>query len=220
MNRKDKQREYYEKNKEKILQRFQGYRTKNREKIIEYGREYRKKHREELRAYDRERNIVRKEEVKKYRQKPEVKARINAYRKTPKFRGYLKEYRQRIEVKAKRKEYNARTREHINERAREYIKSHPQMIEHYKKYRKKIRQDFLSLYKKGKSCAYCGYNKYPEILQFHHKDRTEKAFNIANKVRTASALKKVKAEIDKCILLCPNCHNWLHFKENQKEKYA
>ena len=67
--------------------------------------------------------------------------------------------------------------------------------------RKKIKQDFLSLYKKGKSCAFCGYNKYPKILQFHHKDKKEKSFNIANKVRSASALKIVKAEIDKCILL-------------------
>ena len=215
MDRKEKQRGYYEKNKNKILTRFKKYREKNREKLIEYGKEYRKEYREELRAYDKKRNIERREKTREYRRKPEVKARINAYRKTPKFKAYLNKYRQRADVKAKRREYNARTREQINARSREYLKSHPQMIEHYKNYRKKIRQDFLSLYKKGKSCAFCGYNKYPEILQFHHKDKKEKAFNIANKVRTASALKKVKAEIDKCILLCPNCHNWLHFKENR-----
>ncbi len=27
-----------------------------------------------------------------------------------------------------------------------------------------------------------------------------------------------KTEIEKCVLLCPNCHFWLHFKEAQKEK--
>jgi len=188
----------------------------DKEETKEYNRKYREKNKKKLREYDRKRYIeYRKEEVKKYRQKPEVKARINAYRKTPKFKAYLKKYRQRTNVKEKRKEYNARTREHINATSREYHKSHPQMREYYNKYRKKIRQDFLLLYKIGKSCASCGYNKYPEILQFHHKNKKDKSFNIANKVRTPSQLKVVKAEIDKCILLCPNCHNWLHFNDGE-----
>jgi len=214
MNRKDKDKNYYKKNKDKILVRFKKYREKNREKLVAYGRAYRKKNRDKLKAYEKKRSPKRKEERKKYSQKSEVKARINAYHKTPKFKAYLKEYRQRESVKAKRREYEARNRETITARSKEY-NERMGMDKYYRAYRKKIRQDFLSIYKKGKSCASCGYNKYPEILQFHHKNKKDKSFNIANKVRTASALKKVKVEIDKCILLCPNCHNWLHFNENK-----
>lgn len=187
----------------------------DKEKIS--AEEYYKKNRDKLRAYDKKRYVGRKEEIKKYRQKPEVKARINASHKTQKFKAHLREYRKRADVKAKRKEYLEKNREKINTRAREYSKR-VGMDRYYKVYRGEIRQGFLSLYKKGKSCAFCGYNKYLEILQFHHKDKKEKSFNIANKVRTVSALKMVKAEVDKCVLLCPNCHAWLHFNETIKRQ--
>lgn len=28
-------------------------------------------------------------------------------------------------------------------------------------------------------------------------------------------MERIKDEIQKCILLCPNCHQWLHFSEKQ-----
>lgn len=214
--RKLSDKEYYEKNKPQLLARFKAYREKHRDKLIEYGREYRKSNREVLRTYDKIRNAKRKDKIKAYRQKPEVKARINAYRKAPKFKAYLKGYRQRPEFKAKRKVYLARTREHVNLVARKYLESHPQMREHYKDYRKEKRQEFISTYKKGKCCELCGYKEYPEILQFHHKNRKEKSFNIANEYKYFHSTELVKAEIKKCILLCPNCHSWLHFKETRK----
>lgn len=189
----------------------------NKEEIKEYNKKYREKNREKLKEYEKKRYIQRKEKMKEYKKRPEVKARINASHKTLKFKAYLKQYRQRPEVKAKRRNYLERTREQTNATARKYLKSHPQMIEYYKGYRKNIRQEFLSTYKKSKCCELCGYNEYPEILQFHHINKKNKSFDIANKVRTLSALKVVKSEVDKCILLCPNCHSWLHFNEHKKK---
>ena len=73
--------------------------------------------------------------------------------------------------KAKRRDYLTRTREQTNATARRYLESHPQMREHYKDYRKEKRQKFILTYKKGKCCELCGYKEYPEIIQFHHKNR-------------------------------------------------
>jgi len=69
------------------------------------------------------------------------------------------------------------------------------------KRRKTVRQKAIE-YKGGK-CQLCGYNKCKEALEFHHLSK--KSFGISQKGYTRS-WKKVKDELDKCILLCANCH--------------
>lgn len=56
----------------------------------------------------------------------------------------------------------------------------------------------------GGKCAICGYNKYVGALHFHHLDRTKKSFGIAE--CNHFGISRLKAEADKCILLCSNCH--------------
>ena len=58
---------------------------------------------------------------------------------------------------------------------------------------------------KGGKCERCGYDKYVGALQFHHLDPAEKDFGIGHRGYTAS-WDKVKAELDKCAILCANCH--------------
>lgn len=65
---------------------------------------------------------------------------------------------------------------------------------------------------KGNKCEICGYNKCIDALEFHHKNSSLKDFSISNKGYTRS-LKKVKEELDKCILVCANCHRELHAKK-------
>jgi hypothetical protein len=56
----------------------------------------------------------------------------------------------------------------------------------------------------GGKCVLCGYNKFVNALDFHHLDRKTKLFNISgNFNRSWDA---VKAELDKCVILCANCH--------------
>lgn len=62
---------------------------------------------------------------------------------------------------------------------------------------------------KGGSCISCGYNKYPGALDFHHLDPSEKDFNLGD-VKHYSFTDKIKQELDKCILLCSNCHREIH----------
>lgn len=65
---------------------------------------------------------------------------------------------------------------------------------------------------KEKGCCKCRYNKCLDALHFHHKNPTKKIAKI-NKIRKTGNLNKVKAEIQKCILVCANCHAELHKKE-------
>lgn len=62
---------------------------------------------------------------------------------------------------------------------------------------------------KGGCCEICGYNKSISALQFHHRNPNEKDFNISRKSYSFERLKK---EVDKCILVCANCHAEIHEK--------
>lgn len=55
----------------------------------------------------------------------------------------------------------------------------------------------------GGSCIKCGYNKTYSALTFHHRNPKEKEFQISGQIRS---WKKIKIELDKCDLLCSNCH--------------
>ena len=62
---------------------------------------------------------------------------------------------------------------------------------------------------KGGKCSVCDYNKYQGALEFHHLDPSKKDFSISQ-VRNTSFNDKIKAELDKCVLLCANCHREVH----------
>jgi 5-methylcytosine-specific restriction endonuclease McrA len=75
--------------------------------------------------------------------------------------------------------------------------------------RKKIRTKAVE--HKGGCCKECGYSKCIDALEFHHIDPDQKDFTISSKGYTRS-WEKVKSELDKCIILCANCHRELHAK--------
>ncbi len=64
----------------------------------------------------------------------------------------------------------------------------------------------------GGKCEKCGYNKCAAAMHFHHTDPTQKDFGIASNGNTRS-WEAIKTELDKCILLCSNCHAEEHDKE-------
>lgn len=64
---------------------------------------------------------------------------------------------------------------------------------------------------KGGRCELCGYNRCIEALEFHHTDSFGKDFSISEKGYTRS-WDAVREELDKCMLLCANCHRELHAK--------
>lgn len=70
-------------------------------------------------------------------------------------------------------------------------------------------------------CEICGYNDYIGALDFHHEK--EKEFEISKIKISESSCDEVKEkmikEIDKCIILCRNCHTNLHFNKEKFLKY-
>jgi 5-methylcytosine-specific restriction endonuclease McrA len=75
------------------------------------------------------------------------------------------------------------------------------------KRRKKLRQ--MALEYGGGKCIVCKYDKCKRALGFHHLDPKKKEFGISSKGITRS-WEKTRKEIDKCVLLCANCHMEVH----------
>lgn len=69
----------------------------------------------------------------------------------------------------------------------------------------------------GGKCCKCGYDKCIGALDFHHKDPSEKDFGVGASGYTRS-WEKVKQELDKCILVCANCHRELHWELNKDRR--
>ena len=63
----------------------------------------------------------------------------------------------------------------------------------------------LTEYMKDKSCEICGENRRP-TLDFDHIDPTQKFDNIANMIKRRFTWDKILLEIEKCRILCSNCH--------------
>lgn len=73
---------------------------------------------------------------------------------------------------------------------------------------------------KGGKCSVCGYGNIARSLCFHHLDPKIKVDTVTNIIRSRkSTWEMVKVELDKCILLCHNCHMEVHDKENNEYNY-
>ena len=81
------------------------------------------------------------------------------------------------------------------------------------KYRQiKLKQKAIA-YKGGK-CQICGYDKCTDALDFHHRNPEEKEFLISCKFNMS--WDNIKRELDKCDMICANCHREIHSKEHLK----
>ena len=79
--------------------------------------------------------------------------------------------------------------------------------ERIKRIRKENREWLLQ--SRGSKCERCGYDKCSYALEFHHRNPEEKEFPISG-FRTMNR-KRLKAEADKCDLLCANCHREIEY---------
>lgn len=75
-------------------------------------------------------------------------------------------------------------------------------VEATQKRRNKVKE--MAVEYKGGKCSVCA-----DALEFHHLDPSQKDFGISSKGYTRS-WDKVKEELDKCILVCSNCHREIH----------
>lgn len=59
----------------------------------------------------------------------------------------------------------------------------------------------------GGKCQICGYNKCSAAFDFHHVDPLGKDFNISAGL---TSWERILPELEKCVLLCSNCHREVH----------
>lgn len=96
---------------------------------------------------------------------------------------------------------------------RHYQQNRTAMIARSKQFTTEARQrnrDYIWQIKIKSICLDCGYSD-PRALQFHHI--SDKDGNVADAIRRAWGLEKLKKEIAKCVVLCANCHQIRHFNE-------
>lgn len=69
---------------------------------------------------------------------------------------------------------------------------------------------------KGGKCEKCGYDKCEGALQFHHLNPQEKEFSLShiNLNGETVSLETLYLEVDKCLLLCANCHAEEHYLDD------
>jgi hypothetical protein len=182
---------------------------KDIQKIKDYQKEYREKNREKRNAQMRQYYNAHKEEFrehhKKYRQ--ENKERITAQQKE-----YYEVNRDIIlkRMQTYHKKYYVINREQLLEKNRVHVKQNREKYTQYQKGRRIERQKWLQELKNGLSCIICGESD-PACLDFHHRDSSVKK-GLISKMVTRVSMERVMDEIDKCDVLCANCHRKLHAK--------
>lgn len=134
-----------------------------------------------------------------------------------------KEYKQKRQeekrdlIKQSQKDWYQTNKEKQKEKAKTYYSENKERDRSKWNERKrnlnKSRREVVDEFKLDKSCVECGENR-PYVLDFHHTDPSTKLFEIGE--ATKHSIKNIKIEMDKCILLCRNCHAELHYKENLK----
>jgi hypothetical protein len=65
----------------------------------------------------------------------------------------------------------------------------------------------------GGKCNSCGYSKNIAALQFHHLDPEVKSFKLGHRMLSNRSWEAILKEVEKCILLCANCHAEEHNPE-------
>jgi hypothetical protein len=75
-------------------------------------------------------------------------------------------------------------------------------------------REYIIDYKQKNECVKCGEKRY-YVLDFHHLDPTLKYKSVTDLQFNAYSIKTIDKEIEKCILLCRNCHSEFHHLERQ-----
>jgi hypothetical protein len=89
--------------------------------------------------------------------------------------------------------------------------------EHKTQYRDRVRERrqqrtaWLRELKRKYGCSKCPEH-HPACLDFHHRDPRHKSGEVCQMLHRGS-WQKVLEEIDKCEVLCSNCHRKLHWEE-------
>jgi hypothetical protein len=69
-------------------------------------------------------------------------------------------------------------------------------------------REYLDDIKLQSGCVLCGESELA-VLDFHHRNETDKSFNLSG-AASAKSLERLRAEVEKCCVLCASCHRRVH----------
>jgi len=142
--------------------------------------------------------------------------------------------------KEKKREYDkkwrAKNKDRLNEQRRLYYQQNKEAINaRNKKYREenkgKVAEGKKKQYQHYRvqwieylgslvelKCRDCGYDKTFVALDFHHvKDKVFHITSMMMKALTEKNKQLMKEEVEKCVVLCSNCHRELHWNEKREQ---
>lgn len=100
-------------------------------------------------------------------------------------------------IRAARRKWYAKNKNHAKNKIKE---------------RKEDLAKWLQELKSNLTCKYCPENRIP-CLDFHHRNPEEKEKGIPVTIRYGWSKERILKEIEKCDILCSNCHRWYHYNE-------
>ena len=116
------------------------------------------------------------------------------------------------ENKSKKDGFNSLCKSCIAVYQKKYYQANKKTFIDNKDKRKKTIKKWIIDFKKDKGCIVCGENR-PATLDFHHRNPDEKETEIMTAVKRGWSINRLQKEIDKCDIMCSNCHRVLHWKE-------
>lgn len=81
-----------------------------------------------------------------------------------------------------------------------------------------LKRKYEAVQSRGGKCERCGYNANLAALDFHHREPSSKRFQIDMRTLPNTNLNVLKEELDKCDLLCANCHREEHHQDLAMDK--
>lgn len=114
--------------------------------------------------------------------------------------------------KEKKSGYNSYCKECNKEYQKKHYDDNKTDYINKKNNRKKELKEYVDSIKIKAKCSRCQEDDIA-CLDFHHIDDKVKDFNIGEAVSRGISVDKINKEIDKCVILCSNCHRKLHYYE-------
>ncbi len=119
------------------------------------------------------------------------------------------------------KQYSIDNKDKILKDKKQYYEDNKEKINQKQKDKRIRNKEYTDKVKAKQGCA-CG-EKDPCCLDFHHINPKTKHKEVSTLVKGAYSIKMIQEEIDKCEVLCANCHREKHFKNiyvNKKVEFV
>lgn len=96
-------------------------------------------------------------------------------------------------------------------RAKQHYKNNSDTVKKRTRIYQNIFRNAVDKIKRKYTCCFCSMDNQ-KCLDFHHTDYRTKLYNIC-KLTQCKNSKIIVDEINKCVVICANCHRLLHYKE-------